>query len=123
MKPIVYIASPYTKGDPCVNTYCQMQMFNDLLDDELVTPYIPLLSHYLHTFRPRPYEDWIGYDLEMLRAMDCCLRINAVYPAMQYKVTESTGADNEVKWFLEHGKPVFYDKAALYVWVKENYED
>lgn len=119
MKPIIYIASPYTKGDPCINTYCQMQMFNRLLDDGLVTPYIPLLSHYLHTHHPRPYHDWINYDMEMLRAMDGCLRISALYAPMNYAVRESSGADNEVKWFEDNGKPVFYGVNDLYRWVLE----
>lgn len=122
MKPLIYIASPYTKGDPCINTYCQMKMFNELLDDGIVIPYIPLLSHYLHTAFPRPYKDWINYDLEMLRIFNACLRINAEYAPMDYKVTESSGADGEEKYFRDHGRPVFYSKEELYDWVKTSWE-
>lgn len=122
MKPIIYIASPYTKGDACINTYAQMKMFNEMLDDGIVLPYIPLLSHYLHTAHPRPYKDWINYDLEILRAFDACLRINAEYAPMEYLVTDSSGADGEVDYFVKHGKPVFYGKHSLYAWVSNEWD-
>lgn len=118
-KPIVYIASPYTKGDPAINTYCQMRAFHELMDDGLVWPVVPLMSHFLHLARPRPYQDWIDYDLALLDRYDACLRINAKYGAMDYLVTESSGADGEVKRFREAGKPVFYSKEALYRWVRK----
>lgn len=122
-KPFIYIASPYTKGDACINTYCQMKMFNELMNDGIVNPYIPLLSHYLHTFSPRPYIDWINYDLEILHVFDACLRIDANYPKMGYKVTESSGADDEIQNFKDQHKPVFYSKKNLYRWVEKELLD
>jgi len=119
-KPLIYVASPYTKGDPCINTYVQMRVFNELMDDGIVTPYIPLLSHYLHTAHPRPYKDWINYDLELIPVMDACLRVNADHVPMDYFITESSGADDEVKLFQDLGKPVFYSVSTLYAWVEDN---
>ena len=118
-KPVVYIASPYTKGDVAVNTRFQMELVHAMMDGGLVIPIAPLLSHFLHLFQPRPYQDWIDYDLELLHVVDACVRLPAVYPAMDYKVTESSGADNEVKRCIELGKPVFYDVADLHVWASE----
>jgi hypothetical protein len=121
MKPLIYIASPYTKGDPCVNTHFQMRMFDELLTDGVVLPYVPLWSHFQHTAFPRPYRDWIDYDLAIIRTMGFagCLRLDATCPALpDYRVSESSGADGEVAEFARMGLPVFYDKGALYAWAR-----
>lgn len=118
LKPFVYIASPYTKGDPCVNTHVQLQMFDLLMDDGLVWPYTPLWSHFQHTCRPRPYKDWIEYDNAIIERMDACLRIDAEVPRLGYHVSESRGADREVALFTKLGKPVFYSVDDLYEWVR-----
>jgi hypothetical protein len=120
MKPFVYVASPYTKGDPCINTHVQMQTFNRLLNDGLVWPYVPLWSHFQHTCYPRPYTDWIEYDNAVIEQLgiDACLRINAEFPMMKYYVSESSGADGEVELFASMGKPVFYNIPDLYKWAK-----
>ena len=120
-KPIVYVASPYTKGDACINTRCQMKMFDELITDDVVMPYIPLLSHFQHTAFPRPYQDWIDYDLRIIDVMDACLRINADYEPMGYHISESSGADGEESRFKDQNKPVFTNKEDLYKWVKDKY--
>lgn len=120
-KPIVYVASAYTKGDPAVNVHFQCKVFNELMNDGLVWPFIPLFSHFVHTVCPRPYADWIAYDNAFLPLFDACLRLTVTCEAMgkDYIVAESSGADGEVKNFRAQGKPVFFDKESLYVWVKE----
>lgn len=120
-KPVVYIASPYTKGDPCINTHFQAKIFNMMLDDGLVCPIIPLVSHFLHTMQPRPYKDWIQYDLDILECVDACLRLNALNLDMDYSVSESSGADGEVARCKELGKPVFYSVHDLYEWTKQGF--
>ena len=117
-KPIVYIASPYTKGDPAINTHFQCSIFNELMDDGLVWPVAPLWSHFQHTIMPRPYKDWVGYDLAMITRYDACLRLDASIQSLNYNIHESSGADGEVAAFLAMDKPVFYDKISLYEWVK-----
>lgn len=119
IKPLVYVASPYTKGDPCINTHFQMQMFDKLMDSGLVIPYVPLWSHFQHTASPRKYQDWIEYDNAIIPRLDACIRLAAVNPKLNYEVWESSGADNEVKLFQSLGKPVFLDLAALYKWARE----
>ena len=54
-KPLVYLAAPYTKGDPAINTHCQVQLFLQLLSDAVVTPLSPLLSHLVHLIQPQTY--------------------------------------------------------------------
>ena len=115
-KPTVYIASPYSKGDPAINTHFQCLVFDQLLTDGHVLPVAPLWSHFQHTLFPRPYEDWIKYDQAMLRLYDCCLRLSASIPELNYEQHDSSGADAEVNAFLLLGKPVFYSISELYDW-------
>jgi hypothetical protein len=116
-KPFVYIASPYTKGDPCINARFQCETFDQLLGDGLVLPYAPLISHFQHTMFPRPYHDWVQYDLDIIPRFDACLRLDAVGPN-GYAESRSSGADGEVALFKQLGKPVFYSVADLYAWVQ-----
>ena len=116
-KPVVYIASPYTKGDVAMNTHFQCRIFDQLLSDEKVLPVAPLWSHFQHLLFPRPYEDWIRYDQAMLGLYDCCLRLSASLPTQDYRQSDSSGADAEVESFNKQGKPVFFSIADLYAWV------
>ena len=118
-KPIVYIASPYTKGDACINTHFQCKIFDQLMNDGVVFPFIPLLTHFQHTVFPRPYKDWIEYDLALLERFDACIRLDAVNEGLEYNASESSGADGEVARFEEIGKPVFYSIEDCYKWVNE----
>lgn len=118
-KPVVYIASPYSKGDPAMNANFQCRIFDQLLTDGHVLPVAPLWSHFQHILFPRRYEDWIAYDQAMLRLYDCCLRLAADIPQLDYRQNESSGADAEVKTFEDQGKPVFYSISELYDWAKE----
>lgn len=118
-KPVVYIASPYSKGDPVINTHFQCRIFDQLLSDQLVLPVAPLWTHFQHLLYPRPYQDWIQYDQETLFMYDCCLRLEAVCDRTGYRANESSGADAEVASFQKQGKPVFFSIEDLYAWVRE----
>jgi hypothetical protein len=118
-KPFVYVASPYTKGDPAINTRFQCEIFNQLRDSGFVTPIIPLWSHFQHTLYPRPYEDWTAYDNELIARCDACLRLNVDYPELGYFQSESQGADAEVALFVSQEKPVFYTIDALLDWAAD----
>lgn len=119
-KPTVYLASPYSKGDPAMNAHFQCKIFDHLLGDGKVLPVAPLWSHFQHILFPRPYKDWIDYDQAMLGLYDCCLRLSASLPNVDYHESESTGADAEVETFKQLGKPVFLSISELYKWVDEN---
>jgi hypothetical protein len=118
-KPIVYIASPYTRGDVAINTHFQCEVFDRLMSDGKVWPVAPLWSHFQHTVFPRPYQEWIDYDQALLHLYDACLRLAAEIPHLNYKQWESNGADNEVKTFQRLSKPVFHSVADLYAWVDQ----
>lgn len=117
VRPWVYIASPYTKGDVAINTRFQCEVFDRLMNEGRVWPFAPLLSHFQHTVFPRHYQDWVNYDLAILPRMDALLRLNAELPALSYFQSESSGADGEVARFQELGKPVFYSIEELYAWL------
>lgn len=116
--PTVFIASPYTQGDPVINTHFQCKVFDRLLTDRKVLPVAPLWTHFQHLLYPRPYQDWIDYDQAMLKLYDCCLRLNAEVNTngIDYKESKSSGADAEVVTFTKLGKPVFYSIESLYEW-------
>ena len=116
-KPVVYIASPYTKGDVAMNTHFQCKVFDMLLSDGKVWPIAPLWSHFQHTVFPRPYQDWIVYDQALLHLYDACLRLTAELPGVSYQQHESSGADKEVQTFQSMEKRVFYSIEELYRWV------
>jgi len=116
-KPIVYIASPYTKGDPAISVHFQCNVFNKLMDDRKVWPIVPLSTHFQHTLFPRPYEDWVGYDKAMLCLYDACLRLKTEIPELGYSESESSGTDGEVDYFKSVDKPVFYTIESLYEWI------
>lgn len=120
MKPYVYLAGPYTKGDPAINARSQLRLADELLTDGLVLPHAPLVSHFQHTMFPQPYLVWLTYDLEILPRFDALLRQPATNERdSSYLITESSGADREEAVMRQLGKPVFYTKADLYAWVKK----
>jgi len=116
-KAVVYIASPYSKGDPAINTHFQCMIFHQLMNDGRVWPVAPLWAHFQHIVFPRPYQDWIDYDKALLRLYDACLRVNPSFPELNYSETQSSGADGEVEYFKSTGKPVFCSIDDLYAWV------
>lgn len=119
-KKVVYIASPYSKGDACINARFQCLTFDIMMNDGIVWPVAPLWTHFQHNLFPRSYKDWIEYDLAMLTRYDACIRLAATEPALNYRITESSGADGEEAAFRAQNKPVFYDFASLYDWAKNS---
>jgi len=66
-------------------------------------PVASLLSHFQHLCFPRPYEDWMRVDLEMICRCDVLLRLEG----------ESPGADREVAHSLSLGIPVVHSVEEL----------
>ncbi len=122
-KPMVYIASPYTKGDPAINAHFQCRIFDELMDAGLVWPVVPLWSHFQHLMFPRPYEAWIDYDLALLDRCDALLRLDAehIVADLNYRQSESSGSDAEVEAAKALGLPVFYHAAGMHCWARERW--
>lgn len=95
MRKVIYISSPYSKGDICENVRNQMQIA-DLLIDAGYAPIIPLLFHYQHLSYPQSYETWLDVDLAQVRKCDAVIRLEG----------ESSGADAEVGEAMRNDIPV-----------------
>lgn len=93
----IYIAGPYTKPDPCINTNIAIKIANDLWDAGYA-PFIPHLSHFWHTVTPKPYPEWLAIDRCWVAACHAVLRFDGF----------SSGADQEVALANELGIPVCY---------------
>lgn len=103
MKEKVYVAGPYTHTDPCVNTNRAVAIGDRLMNKGL-TPFVPHLTHFRHTMIPHPYQTWLDYDIEWLKACDAVLRFDG----------ESSGADKEVDIAIKLGIPVFFHENDLF---------
>jgi len=97
MKPLVYVAGPYTEPDPVENTRAAFDAGSRLLDTALVVAYVPHMSMFWHFLHPRPYADWLELDLEIVDRCDALLRLPG----------KSPGADREVERAQRRGIPVF----------------
>lgn len=114
--PWVYIASPYTKGDPAINVRSSMMFFNNLLESQLCVPICPLWAHFQHLSYPHPYETWADYSINLASRCDAMLRAPAICSRLGYLVTESKGADEEEAYFKRIGRPVFTSLPPLESW-------
>lgn len=120
-RPIVYLASPYTHGDQCLNVRAQHEMFYRLLKEGVVYPHAPLWSHYQNLYQPIAWETWLDFDKALLLRFDALYRFSAKYPALDYFEGKSLGADQEEGFCRAHGIPVFYTLDLLYDWAKFEY--
>lgn len=105
-KPLVYLAGPFSKPDPFVNIRDAVLLAAQLRDTGFVTPLVPHLSAQWHVIAPRPYEDWLAYDLELLARCDALLRFGGA----------SDGADKEVVFANQRGLAVFFSVVELCRW-------
>ena len=85
MKKTVYVACPYSLGDIILNVRKAIEVADILLDNGFV-PFVPHLTMLWHLVSPKPYAEWMEYDLEWLKKCDMVLRVDG----------KSRGADGEV---------------------------
>jgi hypothetical protein len=81
----LYLAGPYTKPDPIINTNAAINVATILLDRQLWVPHVPHLTLLWHMVTPRPIDYWYNLDIEHMRKCDAFCRLPG----------ESTGADRE----------------------------
>lgn len=93
----IYIAGPYTNGDPVLNVRKAIEAGEQLRGLGYV-PFIPHLTHLWHLISPHDYDYWLKYDNEWLAKCDGLVRLPGY----------SRGADSEVELMLSLGKPVLY---------------
>jgi nucleoside 2-deoxyribosyltransferase len=108
MKPLVYLAGPYTRPDPVENVHKTCKVADVVLEMGAI-PFIPHLTHTYHLVSPKPLEFWYEYDIHTMLRCDAVLRLAG----------DSTGADKEVSVAVEKGIPVFYGLDELGKWIAE----
>jgi len=106
LRPLVYLAGPYSLPDPLENVQQSVALADELLHEGFVVPLVPHLTHLWDQLSPKTVEHWYAYDLELLARCDALLRLPG----------ESVGADREVDFAQRAGIPVFHSKAQLYAW-------
>ena len=98
----IYVAGPYSKPDPVINTRNAVLVAKRLVAAGLL-PFVPHLSHVWHLVSPQPYRYWLEYDLHWLRVCDGVLRLPG----------DSPGADEECAEARRLGLPVYDDLETL----------
>ena len=93
----IYVAGPYTKGDPVVNVATAIDAGDELANMGHY-PYIPHLSMFWHYRHSHEYNFWLDQDKAWLTCCNALLRLPG----------ESSGADKEVALAQELGIPVYY---------------
>lgn len=99
MKPLVYIAGPYTNPDPVANTRLAIQTGMRLYKTGLAAVEIPHLSLLSHIVTPQDLDFWYEFDLDKLAHCHFLWRMEGA----------STGADAEVEYALKLSIPSFFE--------------
>ena len=92
---LIYISSPYTKGDCASNVRMQIDAAAAIMDLGHI-PVVPNLTFLVQLVHPRLYEEWIQMYLHLVARCDFVLRLGG----------ESPGADREVAHASSLGIPV-----------------
>jgi len=113
VKPLVYVAGPYTRADPVLNTR-NACLFADELIAAGAAVIVPHLSLLWHAISPAPVDAWYARDLDVL----------AHCHAVAWLPGASEGADAEVAFAQRHDIPVYStshdgSRAALFTFIKE----
>lgn len=102
--PVVYIAGPYSAGDPVENTRRAMDVWHNLYSLGL-TPICPHWSMQQHMVTHLTWDEWLDYDERLIDRCDALYRMPGV----------SRGADREVAYAQTIGVPVFDSVATMLV--------
>lgn len=95
VKPLAYIAGPYTHPDPILNTRRAIEVADALIERGFAV-FVPHLTMLWHLVSPRTLEQWYEIDLAMLAHCQVLYRLPGV----------SRGADAEVAEARRLGIPV-----------------
>lgn len=96
MKPLVYVAGPYTHPDPIVNVHRAVAVAEQL-DERGCAVFIPHLSMLWHLVRPAGIAMWYRRDRDVLAHCDALVRFQG----------RSEGADCEEMYAHGIGIPIF----------------
>lgn len=93
MRPLLYVAGPYTRPDPVENTHRAARVATWIYENTRWVPMLPHITLAWHLITPRPVDFWYDLDLQHMLRCDAIVRLPGA----------STGADRELAVALEHG--------------------
>ena len=96
-KKRVYVAGPYTQGDPILNIRKAIQVGEEILNLGH-TPFVPHTNYAWNMLYPHDSQVWYDWDIEWLKVCDVLVRIPG----------DSVGADKEEEIARDLGIPVIY---------------
>lgn len=108
MRPLVYLAGPYTKPDPLANTRRAVAVADELHASGHVTVVVPHVTLLWDLISPQEPDHWYAYDFTLLARCDALLRMPG----------ESIGSDREVAFAQSRGIVVFHDQETLLDWAE-----
>lgn len=108
-KPLIYVAGPYSDGDPIENTRRAVRAADELLDTGMFHVVVPHTSLIYHAISPKIHAVWVELGCALARRCDAVLRLSGVSP----------GADAEVREASALGKPIFTDAQDAIRWFVE----
>jgi len=96
----IYVAGPLSHGSYS-DTTRNIRAAIDYAESIFLlggAPYLPHLTHFWNLFYLHAWEEWMELDRQYVLACDALFRVPG----------ESKGADLEVGWAKEAGKPVYH---------------
>lgn len=93
----IYVAGPYSQGDPVLNTRKAIEAGERLIALGFV-PFIPHVTLLWHLVSPHDIDFWYNYDNEWIKKCDALLRLPG----------DSKGADAEVNLAFALGLHVYF---------------
>lgn len=103
----VYIAGPYTLGNPSENVRIALSMADELFMRGFL-PFVPHLFHFWDLISPKSYDEWMDMCSDWLETCHCLLRLPG----------PSRGADEEVDMMRSLNRPVFFNIEDLFTHYK-----
>lgn len=89
MRPLLYVAAPYTRPDPVQNTHAVLRVAMVLYEATEWCPVVPHLSLLWHVVTPRSDRHWLDYDLHLMRKCDAVVRLPGDSPGADAEIVEA----------------------------------
>lgn len=106
----VYIAAPYTKPDPAINTRNAIAAGERVLQETTDwLPFVPHLFHLWHLIHPHPYNFWMDMDHNWLKACHAIVMVGDM----------SEGVKEDLNKASDMALPVFLTLDEFIEWTKE----
>lgn len=125
-KPLVYISSPFSKGDQFANVHFAFRITRDLIELNDCIPICPLTNAMLHLVEPATHDFWMRYDLDILSKCDILylvdveLNLSGVDHNLRYEqfYSESMGCQEEKEFASDNQILIATDPGMLQKHIK-----